>query len=234
MTQLHLPTLVLVEPARPANVGACARAMKTMGFTRLVLVNSQCHLQDEAQWVAHGATEILASARVVDSLAAIRPEFDLLVGTTARERGSPRHYLAPDELAQTLAAKASQKTALVFGRESSGLNNQELALCDLLSYVPQQCEYPSLNLGQATMLYCYALSDAQKRLGLQNTAAPAPQLQALKHKTQSLLDQLPLSANDKLTPWLMEGLSLLSDRDCRLAHQLVGDLLEKLKQNTQR
>ncbi|BDM64341.1 tRNA (cytidine/uridine-2'-O-)-methyltransferase TrmJ [Shewanella sp. NFH-SH190041] len=221
-------SFILVEPARAANVGAAARAIKTMGFDELILVNSEQHLADEAAWVAHGAGDILANIRVVSTLADLRSEFDLIIGSTARERGRPRTYLSPDELKQHLLGYQGGKIALVFGRESSGLSNDELELCDLYTYVPLAQDYPSLNLAQAVMVYSYALSDVKHQIGLQQDAAPDAQLQALKHKAEQLLSRLEIQQGDKLGPWLLDGVSQLQERDCKLAHQLLSDLLKKL------
>ncbi|MGL5332104.1 MAG: TrmH family RNA methyltransferase, partial [Aeromonas veronii] len=83
---------VLVAPARPANVGAAARAMKTMGFDAMRLVASRVHEEEEASWVAHGAQEILTQAEAFDTLPEALADMDLVIATTARERGRYQHY----------------------------------------------------------------------------------------------------------------------------------------------
>ncbi|MPY23882.1 tRNA/rRNA methyltransferase [Shewanella sp. YLB-07] len=221
---------VLVEPSRPANVGAAARAIKTMGFKQLILVNSNLHLDKEAHWLAHGATDILERTLVVDSVADIRAQYDHLIATTARERGTPRQYLTPDELKNTVLRQSGsvKKIALLFGRESSGLSNSELELCDLFSYVPLINDYPSLNLAQAVMVYSYSLSEVNNRLNLRQVDAQEGQLQALKNRTKILLQQLDAHDDVKLSRWLLDGMSLLGDRDCKMAHQLLNDIGRKL------
>lgn len=218
-------SFILVEPARPANVGAAARAIKTMGFSELILINSELHLSDEASWVAHGAHDILANAKCYESLEQLRTEFDLLIGSTARERGRPKTYLTPADLSLTIADRINNKVGIVFGRESSGLTNLELDLCDLYTYVPLNQAYPSLNLAQAVMVYSYELSKVSHQIGLSQPIADEFQLQALKKKAGNLLDTLNLSEQDKLRPWLMDSLSQLKSRDCKMAHQLINDLL---------
>jgi tRNA/rRNA methyltransferase len=222
-------SFVLVEPARATNVGAAARAIKTMGFGQLVLVNSRLHLESEAQWLAHGATDVLDNTRVIDSLAQLRREYDLLIGTTARERGSPRQYLNPAELNQRLSDTQLSSCALLFGRESSGLSNEELNLCDLYSYVPLANDYPSLNLAQAVMVYSYALSNLSASIGLNPVPAAPGQLQALKQKARDLLTTLEVQQDEKLSQWLQDGLARLAERDCKMAHQLLNDVLRKLE-----
>jgi tRNA/rRNA methyltransferase len=221
--------IVLVEPARATNVGAAARAIKTMGFTQLALVNSDLHRTAEARWVAHGATDILEQAQVYTDLAALRAGCDVLIATTARERGSSRHYLSPDQLKMQLAQQQGSidTVALVFGREASGLTNEELALCDLWSYVPLAAEFPSLNLGQAVMVYCHALSNNTQTLGLQPDEADAGQLQHLKQRVLTLLDTRVADCDAKLYEWLAESLPRLSDRDVRMSHQLLNRLFRQ-------
>ncbi|WP_251767018.1 tRNA/rRNA methyltransferase [Shewanella indica] len=227
-------SFVLVSPARAANVGAAARAIKTQGFSELIVVNSQAHLEKEAAWVACGAEDILTNIREVACLEELREEFELMVATTARERGSPRHYLSPAELGEQLSHQQEQvkRTAIVFGCEASGLSNADLAICDLLSYVPLATEYPSLNLAQAVMVYSYALGQAltcaDGRLGLKDAQSPLSQLSALKQKAATLLERVGAADDAKLSLWLNESLSRLSDRDAKMTHQLLGDILKKL------
>jgi len=245
-------SFVLVEPTRAANVGAAARAIKTMGFEQLILINSELHLQPEAQWVAHGAHDILANTITIDSLATLREHTDLLVGTTARERGNPIRYLSPTELVDILQSKGvlgqnnltqynqhpepqlhpNHSCAIVFGRESSGLNNDELRLCDLYTYVSLAADYPSLNLAQAVMVYAYQLSQVNHNIGLQYTAATdtaTGQLQALKAKAMILAEQIDAVDDSKLMQWLSDGIAMLGQRDMKMAHQLLNDIAKKLK-----
>ncbi|MBV7316355.1 tRNA/rRNA methyltransferase [Shewanella sp. NIFS-20-20] len=221
-------TIVLVEPARATNIGAAARAIKTMGFTRLVIVNSEQHLAPEAQWLAHGATDILTRIETAPTLAALRPQFDLMVATTARERGQSRTYVTPEQLAEELQHSSAMDVALVFGRESSGLTNQELQICDRYSYVPLANDYPSLNLAQAVMVYSYALSQVSRTIGLQSSPASQGSIQALKNKGELLLDKLNVTTQDKLHRWWLEHLTSLDQRDVNMTHQLLNDVLKKI------
>lgn len=229
----YLPSkcrIILVEPSRPANVGAVARAMKTTGFTQLCLVASEAHRQPEAHWVAHGATELLAQAEVFADLATAVADCDLIIGTTARRRHEQRPCLTPEQLADKLLPEDGQ-LALVFGREASGLTNDELALCDLLSYAPLAVDYPSLNLAQAVMLYCYVLSrnSLTERRKFPDESDDDASLKALQGKLQQLVAAVVPDNDRVLQPWLMQNAALLSCRDRRLAHQLLGNLLAKLE-----
>jgi tRNA/rRNA methyltransferase len=151
---------VLVEPAVPENIGAAARAIKTMGFESLILVNPSGYPNEKALWLAHGSKDILDHTEIASSLQAIMGRFDLIVGTTAKKRSVKVDYHPPGDLFKILAEKGTtvSSVALVFGREESGLTNEELSLCHIVSTIPMRAPYPSLNLAQAVMIYAYVMS----------------------------------------------------------------------------
>ncbi|MEH8223472.1 tRNA/rRNA methyltransferase [Aeromonas veronii] len=226
---------VLVAPARPANVGAAARAMKTMGFDAMRLVASRVHEEEEASWVAHGAQEILTQAEAFETLPEALADMDLVIATTARERGRYQHYLTPGEIREQIRAKPSlNKVAIVFGCEESGLSNEQLAEVDLISYLPLKVSYPSLNLGQAIMLYAYEMSQLMDELNANGAAAVAEnfdnagQVRVLKSKTAELLGELGVSQDEKLHQWVMDRVPMLPQRDLNMLHLLCKDLARKL------
>ncbi|HAB72809.1 MAG TPA: tRNA/rRNA methyltransferase, partial [Pantoea sp.] len=161
--------LILVSPARAENIGAAARAMKTMGFNELRIVASDAWQDPAARRVAHGAGEILDNLRTFDALSDALADIDFSVATTARSRAKFRYYATPQQVEAQLLEKRQwvNSMALVFGREDSGLTNEELDQVDLLTGIPMAQDYPSLNLGQAVMVYCYQLS------ALNHVAPPA-------------------------------------------------------------
>lgn len=225
---------VLVAPARPANVGAAARAMKTMGFDAMRLVASRVHEEEEASWVAHGAQEILTQAEAFDTLPEALADMDLVIATTARERGRYQHYLTPGEIREQIRAKPSLgKIAIVFGCEESGLSNEQLAEVDLISYLPLKVSYPSLNLGQAIMLYAYEMSQLMDELNADGAAAVAEnfdnagQVRVLKSKTAELLGELGVSQDEKLHQWVMDRVPMLPQRDLNMLHLLCKDLARR-------
>ena len=225
---------VLVAPARPANVGAAARAMKTMGFDAMRLVASRVHEEEEASWVAHGAQEILTQAEAFDTLPEALADMDLVIATTARERGRYQHYLTPGEIREQIRAKPSLgKVAIVFGCEESGLSNEQLAEVDLISYLPLKVSYPSLNLGQAIMLYAYEMSQLMDELNADGAAAVAEnfdnagQVRVLKSKTAELLGELGVSQDEKLHQWVMNRVPMLPQRDLNMLHLLCKDLARR-------
>ncbi|MCF5910100.1 tRNA/rRNA methyltransferase [Aeromonas veronii] len=226
---------VLVAPARPANVGAAARAMKTMGFDAMRLVASRVHEEEEARWVAHGAQEILTQAEAFETLPEALADMDLVIATTARERGRYQHYLTPGEIREQIRSKPSlNKVAIVFGCEESGLSNEQLAEVDLISYLPLKVSYPSLNLGQAIMLYAYEMSQLMDELNTDGAAAVAEnfdnagQVRVLKSKTAELLGELGVSQDEKLHQWVMDRVPMLPQRDLNMLHLLCKDLARKL------
>ncbi|MGN5051516.1 tRNA/rRNA methyltransferase [Aeromonas veronii] len=225
---------VLVAPARPANVGAAARAMKTMGFDAMRLVASRVHEEEEASWVAHGAQEILTQAEAFDTLPEALADMDLVIATTARERGRYQHYLTPGEIREQIRSKPSlNKVAIVFGCEESGLSNEQLAEVDLISYLPLKVSYPSLNLGQAIMLYAYEMSQLMDELNADGGAAVAEnfdnagQVRVLKSKTAELLGELGVSQDEKLHQWVMDRVPMLPQRDLNMLHLLCKDLARR-------
>ena len=224
----------LVAPARPANVGAAARAMKTMGFDAMRLVASRVHEEEEASWVAHGAQEILTQGKAFETLPEALADMDLVIATTARERGRYQHYLTPGEIREQIRSKPSlNKVAIVFGCEESGLSNEQLAEVDLISYLPLKVSYPSLNLGQAIMLYAYEMSQLMDELNADGATAVAEsfdnagQVRVLKSKTAELLGELGVSQDEKLHQWVMDRVPMLPQRDLNMLHLLCKDLARR-------
>ncbi|MGF6561012.1 tRNA/rRNA methyltransferase [Erwinia aphidicola] len=222
--------LILVAPARAENVGAAARAMKTMGFSELRIVDSQAHLDPAAKRVAHGAGEILENATQWGSLSAALADIDFSIATTARARAKFRYYATPQQVQTVLEEKQQwvKSAALVFGREDSGLTNEELAQVDLLTGIPMAADYPSLNLGQAVMVYCYQLSALRQVSAQTAAAAEVPQLDALRQRAENLLHQLDVATDEKLADWMQQRLGLLQQRDTAMLHRLLHDVEKKL------
>ena len=151
--------IVLVEPNHPGNIGATARAMKTMGLSSLILVRPTRFPDPQADWRAAGATDILDSAIVVDDIDAAIGSCGLVVGTSARTRRVPWPLIDPETLARNLegGAAGGKPVAILFGRESSGLTNAELAKCQLHLQIPASPNYPTLNLAMAVQIVTYEL-----------------------------------------------------------------------------
>ena len=147
---------VLVGTSHAGNIGAAARAMKTMGIGNLDLVTPACEIDDQALAMAAGARDVVESALVHDSLAAAVAESTLVIGLTARPRRDGVPALDPAGAADCVLAERGS-VSMLFGRERTGLTNDELASCHRLVHIPANPEYPSLNLAAAVQIMAYEL-----------------------------------------------------------------------------
>lgn len=153
--------IVLVRPSHPGNIGAAARAMKTMGLTSLTLVAPSQFPSPEAEARAAGADDILAAARVTTTLSQALASCHLVIGTSARLRTIEWPVLDPKECAMRLTtAAAAGQVALVFGQERTGLHNDELDLCHYCVTIPANPAFSSLNLAAAVQIMAYELYQA--------------------------------------------------------------------------
>lgn len=215
---------ILVEPARAANIGAAARALKTMGFGQLWLVNAG-DIDAEAYWVAHESGEVLDQARRFPDLASALAKVDFSIATGARRRLEKDDYLLPHECRDAVFGKqhSIRRAAIVFGRESSGLTGEEVALCDAASRIPLAVEQPSLNLAQAVMLYAWELSQgkSQQRPPAEASAAT---LQAVRAQLEQTLASLNIGGDENLHQWAHEALAHCNDRDLGLLMLLLRRL----------
>ena len=149
-TPLDNVRIVLVETSHPGNLGAAARAMKTMGLHHLYLVSPRCAIDDEARARASGALDVLASAVRCGSLAEALDGTVLSAACTARRRDLPHPAYTPRQAAPGLLAQAAAaQVAIVFGSETYGLSNEQLMQCRWLVNIPANPDYMSLNLAAA-------------------------------------------------------------------------------------
>ena len=161
-TSLEHVRIVLVETSHPGNIGGAARAMKTMGLEHLWLVRPGRYPDPQAEWRAAGALDVLDRSIVVDSLDAAIGDCTLVIGTSTRARRIPWPLMTAHEVGRHLRTEpAGQPIAILFGRETSGLTNDELQRCHLHLQIPANPEYPSLNLAMAVQVVCYELFQAQ-------------------------------------------------------------------------
>jgi tRNA/rRNA methyltransferase len=216
---------ILVEPKVPENIGAAARAMKTMGFSSLRLVNPCNHLDEKARWLAHASNDILEKAKLFASLKDALTDIDFAVGSTAKRRAVKHDYHHCDELKGIITSKSGSinSLAVVFGREESGLTNEELSLCDILSTIPMRRKYPSLNLAQAVMVYAYTLSsfEVKKRKVKESGTA---KFKVMKDELEKVLTHTGLSKNQNLKTRILERAALLCDDDLNLMLSVLKKL----------
>ena len=166
--------IVLVGTTHPGNIGAAARAMKTMGLHRLELVATHVFPSAEATARASGADDILASAGRHESLDTALAEFTLVLATSGRARNIDWPVYSPEQ-AMALAieqAGLGNRIAVVFGRESSGLSNAELELCHGVIRIPANPDFPSLNLAAAVQILSYEFCKQVRQQ--QESTGPVP------------------------------------------------------------
>jgi tRNA/rRNA methyltransferase len=176
------PAVILSHPQMGENVGAAARAMKNFGLKDLRLIAPLCRWPNErANALAAGAGDIIEQARVFKTAAAALSDIRLVFATTARDRDVLREILTPEAAARRLRAAEREglATAILFGGERAGLDNDEMSLADAAVTIPT-ADFPSLNLGQAVLLIGYEWlksaditppSRARKSAGLPATRA---------------------------------------------------------------
>jgi len=154
--------IILVETYHPGNLGSTARAMKTMGLTQLYLVNPVSFPHPEATQLAAGAEDVLNQARVCDNLQQAVKGCSLVVGASARLRHLALTNFNPRQAAEALQAESQAgEVALVFGRERSGLHNDELAFCTHQVSIDGNPDYSILNIAQAVQILCYEIFNAK-------------------------------------------------------------------------
>jgi len=167
--------IVLTRTSHPGNIGAAARAMKTMGLSQLVLVNPAVFPNSQADAMASSAVDVLQQAWVCDTLAEALVGTTLALGVSARRRDIVSEVLTPPEAAIRLLTEAqAAPVALVFGNETSGLSNEELSLCQGLVTIAANPDYTSLNLAAAVQVLSYEIRQAW----LGHASWPQPEMDA--------------------------------------------------------
>jgi len=147
-------TIVLEHTSHPGNIGACARAMYTMGFNDLILINP-CEINEEALLRARNGHEILTNAKIADNLD-ILDQFHAIFGTTSRHRSLNLPVYSSNSISDTILQDSKKDTAILFGNEKNGLSNALLQTCQGVIEIPAEpgC---SLNLSHALQVICYEL-----------------------------------------------------------------------------
>ncbi|GMQ87634.1 MAG: tRNA (cytosine(32)/uridine(32)-2'-O)-methyltransferase TrmJ [Gammaproteobacteria bacterium] len=152
------PRVVLINTSHPGNIGATARAMKNMGLSALCLVEPRQYPSAEATARASGADDLLAGARRFATLDEAVADCALVIGASARSRTLPVPMLDPRSCAELVHQQPDvERVAILFGRERSGLTNEELDRCHQLVKIPTNPDYPSLNIAAAVQVIAYEL-----------------------------------------------------------------------------
>ena len=150
--------IVLCKTSHPGNIGSVARAMKTMEFSSLYLVNPKDFPSAHANALAAGAEDILKKAIVVRSLEEALKNINYVIGFTARKRELTQKHMNVREASEELISVSKKnKIYLVFGNETNGLSNSEIEHCQSLGFIDANSEYSSLNLSQAVQIVCHEI-----------------------------------------------------------------------------
>jgi len=186
--------VVLVEPSHPGNIGGAARALKTMGLGHLALVNPRRFPDPQAEWRAAGAQDVLDAVTVHDSVEAAVADCHWVVGTSTRLRRIPWPVKSvADAAGEMLAQPPGARVAILFGRETSGLTNEELQQCHCHLQIPANPEYPSLNLAMAVQVVAYELyrqslaPRAEEALAWDRPLAPMGHVEGMLQHLESVL-----------------------------------------------
>ncbi|KYC44683.1 MAG: putative RNA methyltransferase [Candidatus Methanofastidiosum methylothiophilum] len=147
--------IIFVEPESPGNIGSVARVMKNFGFYNLILVNP-VEIDDESYKLAVHAEDVLKSAIIVETLEEALTYVDVSVATSANTSGGVlRNYTAVENLAEKISPEF--KVGIVLGRESSGLRNEEVEMCDTMTTIPTDKRYPTMNVSHALSIILYEI-----------------------------------------------------------------------------
>lgn len=150
--------IVLINTFHPGNIGAIARAMKNMGLSNLYLVDPNDYPSEEATSRAAGAVDLLENATIVKTLEEAIGDCSLVIGTSARHRTFQLPIMNARECAEAVIPEAKEHNiAILFGRETMGLLNDEIAQCHRQVYIDANDEYPVLNISQAVQIVAYEI-----------------------------------------------------------------------------
>jgi tRNA (cytidine32/uridine32-2'-O)-methyltransferase len=206
--------IVLIDPSHPGNVGSVARAMKNMALEDLVLVRPRAFPHPESVALAAGADDILARARVVDTVAEAIADCGFIAGTTSRPRSYYWEFSTPREVAQRVVAlPAEERSAILFGSERYGLGTEDLNYCNVLVRIPANPAYCSLNLAMSVQLISYELLMAREQpaaqVQLEQPLASSREVEYLYAHLNEVLNEIDFADR---TGHLMERLRRLFNR----------------------
>ncbi len=187
--------IVLIETSHPGNIGSAARAMKTMGFSDLFLVNPKCEINDISYSMASNAGEILDNAIISDDLSSVVGDCNYIIGATARQRDIPIEILNPRNIAKNINKDSYGKIAILLGNEARGLTNEQLSLCSIGLHIPSNINYTSLNIASSLQIILYEILFESKNIS----------------SDINKMDTNNIATNDKLVGMLVHMEKVLKD-----------------------
>jgi TrmH family RNA methyltransferase len=237
-------SILLLEPQSPANIGSVARVMKNMGLTSLYLINPQTEITSESFQLACGADDILDAARRSETLQETLQPFSLCVGTTSRSVDTFPQVLTPHQLAMQIGElSAESQIALLFGRERTGLTNEQVQYCQWLVTIPSNPSFESMNLSHAVTILAYELYSRQPQPapGREIRSARLSQIEAFSQTLQRDLIEigfLKAPNTERLMTTMRNILSraLLEERDVQILRGILRQwnwYAEKLRRKSE-
>jgi len=226
---------ILYRPGVAGNIGASARAIKTMGFSDLRLINPVDHLADEARMMAHGSTDILEQSTVWENIDEAVADLDFTICTTAKPKNAKVDYIPSQELRDFIESKSplAKKVGIIFGSEESGLPGSIIRKANAGVTIPMHTTYPSLNLAQAVMIIAYELSDLASTPGhreMNDAAVPDKgSWKELEVRTTKILESAGIMDSTPLHHRILERMSFMKASDARLAHSVTRRILNLLE-----
>jgi TrmH family RNA methyltransferase len=209
-----LVRIVLIDPSHPGNIGSVARAMKNMALSDLVLVRPRSFPHAESIALAAGADDILANARIVESVAEAISDCCFIAGTTSRPRSYYWEFTTPREVADRIVSLPPEnRAALLFGSERYGLATEDLNHCNVLVRIPANPEYCSLNLAMSVQLIAYEIFMAREQphshTQLEMPLAPSADVEHFYAHLHEVMNEIDF---EDRTGHLMERLRRLFNR----------------------
>lgn len=231
--------IVLVETTHPGNIGAVARAMKNMGLSDLALVAPKVFPSEQATARAAGADDILNAAAVYTDLPVAIADCRLIIGASARLRSIPWPHTTPRECAGLVRCQpAGSRTAILFGREHSGLTNEELEHCQFLLHIPSNPDFSSLNVAAAVQIIAYELylaaGVAAGRAEVSPQLASSAEMESFFQHLEATLWDFGFLHERKSSPSIMRRLrrvfnrSRIEEREIHLLRGILSTLRYRL------
>jgi tRNA/rRNA methyltransferase len=239
------PVIILVEPQLGENIGMCARAMLNCAVTELRIVNPRDGWPNEAAIrSSSGATELLEKAKLYATTKEAIADLEFVLATTARERGMTKEIYTPETAAKEIRRRNvgdKQICGILFGRERTGLENDEVAMANAILNIPLNPGFSSLNLAQAVLLTCFSWLNAENPFQLiVNPGEDGHTLPANKEEIEGFLVQLESGLEESgffrspdQRPTLMRNIrnfffrSSPTQQDVRTLHGIVASLIGK-------
>ena len=231
-------SFILIDTLESGNIGASARALKNLGFSRLELVRPGKFPSDEAGWFAHGAEDVLSNATVHQNLEDALKDKSVVIGTT-RRAGKKRGKVYPvREAAEKIRQlSVNNRVALLFGREDRGLTNEETAACSFMISIPASPENPSFNLAQALLIIAYELSCTSYGISPTAEVISNEELSNLFQRLRGILKMAgyePKGIRDNEKEIMADlrriiARAAITEREARMLHGVISQVEESLR-----